>query len=352
MIKALELEYYYGNESEQFQFYPVPVELFTNPCYEGLSTDAKLLYGIMLSLLHLSRKNSWVDENGRAYIKMTLRTIKLKMRCERDKAMKLLKELDVATGIGLIEKRKIKEGEAPRIYIKNFCKKAGDSSGLIVQKGTDNSGLIVQKQSAEGHNEPVEKTDGAEKTDRSEESTPAENPTGGSRDNRPEGVGKTDMNYISLNNTESENIRILPSGSKEKQGGGAEIDPMDEINAYIELIKENLHYDILRERYTGTDAELYESIFRVICHVVTGKGKKYHKIGNLQFPQETVKSVFLKLRQKHVGIVMEGYNKTVTEVTDMNAYLIASLYNAYLTGDLYWDRRVRHDMYGGGNEEQ
>ena len=350
MMEPLDLEYYYGNEAVQFQFYPVPVELFVNPCYEKVSTDAKLLYGIMLSLLHLSRKNGWIDEEGRAYIRLTLRTIKLKMKCERDKAMKLLKELDVTTGIGLIEKRRIKEGEAPRIYVKNFCKMTGTTSGLIVQKREDTSGLLVQKQS-DSPEEPVEKNDGVGKTDRSEKPTTTEKATGGGRINRPEGVEKTDPNYIDFNNMESNNIRVFQSGSSEKQSENDVIDPMDEIRAYTELVKKNIGYEQMTQRYQGNDLDLYETIFRVICHVVCGKGKKYHKVGNLHYPHEVVKSVFLKLDQTHIGIVMEGYQDTATKVTDMGAYLTAALYNAYLTGDLYWDRRVKHDMYGGGWEE-
>lgn len=125
-----------------------------------------------------------------------------------------------------------------------------------------------------------------------------------------------------------------------------------ETEAYIRLIKKNLEYDIMRERYTGADRELYETIFRVICHVVCGKGNKKHRIGDLEFPHETVRSVFMKLNDTHIGVVMEGYQDTATKVTDMGAYLTAALYNAYLTGDLYWDRRVKHDMYGGGWKEQ
>ncbi len=127
---------------------------------------------------------------------------------------------------------------------------------------------------------------------------------------------------------------------------------IDENKALIRLLKRNLEYDIMRERYDGSDRELYETIFRVICHVVCGKGNKKHRIGELEFPHETVKSVFMKLNPTHIGIVMEGYHDTATKVTDMGAYLTAALYNAYLTGDLYWGRRVKYDMYGGGWEEK
>ena len=130
------------------------------------------------------------------------------------------------------------------------------------------------------------------------------------------------------------------------------MDVTEETDRIVRLLKKNLEYDIMRERYTGSDRDVYETIFRVICHVVTGKGKRHYRIGELEFSHETVKNVFMKLTPEHIGIVMEGYQDTATKVTDMGAYLTAALYNAYLTGDLYWDRRVKHDLYGGGWEEK
>ena len=41
-------DYYYGQQSEQFSFYRIPKALFDNDEFDDLSTDAKLLYGIML----------------------------------------------------------------------------------------------------------------------------------------------------------------------------------------------------------------------------------------------------------------------------------------------------------------
>ena len=46
---AVELSYYYGYEAEQFSFYRIPKLLFTDSRFSGISTDAKLLYGITLT---------------------------------------------------------------------------------------------------------------------------------------------------------------------------------------------------------------------------------------------------------------------------------------------------------------
>jgi len=41
-------EYYYSHQSEQFTFYRIPKSLFTDERFSTLSTDSKVLYGLML----------------------------------------------------------------------------------------------------------------------------------------------------------------------------------------------------------------------------------------------------------------------------------------------------------------
>ena len=63
-----DFAYYYAGEGEQYVFYRVPKILFTNDRYRKISTDAKMLYGLMLDRMALSEKNRWNDDNGRLYI--------------------------------------------------------------------------------------------------------------------------------------------------------------------------------------------------------------------------------------------------------------------------------------------
>ena len=43
-------DYYYGDESNQFSFYRIPRQLITGEQFKKLSTDAKLLYGLLPEL--------------------------------------------------------------------------------------------------------------------------------------------------------------------------------------------------------------------------------------------------------------------------------------------------------------
>ena len=50
----MQYKYFYGAQAEQFSFYRIPKALFTEPNFRELSTDAKVLYGILpVSYTHL-----------------------------------------------------------------------------------------------------------------------------------------------------------------------------------------------------------------------------------------------------------------------------------------------------------
>lgn len=124
MDRAVSFSYFYGEESEQFSYYRIPKLLITGAHFKNLSTDAKLLYGLLLDRMGLSAKNGWYDEQGRVYIYYTLEEIMEDMNCGKDKGVKLLSELDANRGIGLIERVKQGQGRPARIYVKRFAARA------------------------------------------------------------------------------------------------------------------------------------------------------------------------------------------------------------------------------------
>ena len=56
MGEPLKFDYYYGIEAEQFSFYRVPRLLIKDKQFKGLSSDAKLLYGLMLDIYNLHNR--------------------------------------------------------------------------------------------------------------------------------------------------------------------------------------------------------------------------------------------------------------------------------------------------------
>lgn len=109
-------EYFYGSDNERFLFYQVPVPLIKEKRFSKLSTDAKLLYGILLGKTRASSKNGWLDEKGRVYIYYTIKEAMEDFGCATQKATKIFQELE---SIGLIE-RKRQMNKPALVYVKNF----------------------------------------------------------------------------------------------------------------------------------------------------------------------------------------------------------------------------------------
>ena len=116
----IQVDYFYGNEAEQFTFYRIPKILVTSSTFKRVSDSAKLLYGLMLDRMGLSIRNGWVDDENRAYIFFTTNDVMEQMCCGTEKATKLLAELDAEKGIGLIERKKQGQGKPAIIYLKKF----------------------------------------------------------------------------------------------------------------------------------------------------------------------------------------------------------------------------------------
>ena len=72
MPEPAMLDYFYGDEAEQYTFYRIPKVLFTDPAYRRISSDAKILYGLMLDRMGLSVRNGWLDDCQRVFIYFTL----------------------------------------------------------------------------------------------------------------------------------------------------------------------------------------------------------------------------------------------------------------------------------------
>ena len=116
-----DFEYFRAEESDQFSFFRIPKALFTEKEFASLSTDAKLLYGILLDRISLSKKNGWIDSEGYVYIIYTIAELQELLRMSHTTVTKLLYELDSVHGIGLIERYRQGNNRPSVIYVKKFC---------------------------------------------------------------------------------------------------------------------------------------------------------------------------------------------------------------------------------------
>ena len=126
---------------------------------------------------------------------------------------------------------------------------------------------------------------------------------------------------------------------------------MDAVNAYIELIKENIEYEHHMQYDDWQNKALYEELFEAICEVVCVK-RTTIRIAGENYPYELVKSKFLKLNSGHLEYVIGCMHDTNTKISNIKAYMVTALYNAPSTMNHYYQQEVQHDMYGGGWHEK
>lgn len=142
---------------------------------------------------------------------------------------------------------------------------------------------------------------------------------------------------------------INPSEAMETEDNT--IDVMDDAQAYIALIKENISYEHHMKYDKYGQMELYDELFEVICEVVCVKRQTIRVAGE-EYLYELVKARFLKLNSSHLEYVIGCMKETTTKITNIKAYMVTALYNAPTTINHFYQQEVQHDMYGGGWHEK
>ena len=287
-------DYFYGQQSEQFSFYRIPKILFSQDKFWNVSTDAKLLYGILLDRMNLSARNGWLDEAGRVYIIFTIEEIKESLGCAEKKAVKLLDELEKKAE--LIERKRQGLGKPNLIYVKNFISESVERQFLNCQN--DNSATfqntIQDLSKAQGNNTDIKNTD--------------------------------------LSDTNS----IFLSGNCGKENGN------EEYQQYYQYFYEQLGMEYLQKDYPY-DVDRLENILELVVETVCSK-RQIIRIGGDDRPVEVVKSRFMKLDSEHIRYVLDCFKENTTKIRNIRQYMLASLYNAPTTIGSYFDALVRHDM--------
>lgn len=325
MNQKITFKYFYGNEADQYSFYRIPKILFTDDYFKCLSSDAKILYGLMLDRMSLSIKNQWFDEQNRAYIYFSVEDIMEMLNCGRNKAIKSLQELDDETGIGLIEKRRQGFGKANIIYVKSF---------MIREAAEEIPVTEAEKFTKQTTEEKVENTE-VYKTNFKK----SQKQTSRSPENKLQEVYISNSNYNNINNNNQSDNKSNHILSADK---GYDNDESEIIQGYMDLIRENIDYDSLIAVYPF-ERNVIDGIYDLIVETVLCKNDKV-LIASNWYPAELVKSKFLKLTYTHVEYVLECMRKTTTKIVNIKKYLLAALFNAPTTIDSYYKAEVNHDM--------
>ena len=297
-------EYFYSEQSEQFAFYRIPKVLFTDDEFVGMSLEAKVLYGLLLDRMCLSRRKGWIDEHNRVYIIYTIEEVMNDMHCKNQKAVRLFAELEKKCG--LIERKRQGLGKPNIIYVKNFirCQKSHFKKR---ENHTSGDVKITLQEVLKSH------------------------------------ANNTDINNTDYSDTDNP---IFPSVEKYDEQPVSETSDMndkkDEREAYMQIIKDNIEYDFLIKRYpyeTESINEMVELMTDTVC-----SKRPVIRVAGDDKPQAVVKSQLLKLTSEHISYCLDCLKENTTDVKNICQYILTALYNAPLTISNYYSLKVGHDM--------
>lgn len=319
MQENIKFDYYYGTEAEQFTFYRLPKMLFTEEKFKGLSSDAKILYGIMLDRMSLSIKNQWIDKENRVYIIFTLENVMEVFSCSERKASYLMKELDSKAGIGLIEKKRQGLGKPNLIYLKNFIFSNSTQDGAKEEKENEVDNCETSKKGQVKSGQDVQLQSG--------NSVPIKSSM------ELQGIN-TDSNNTEYSDT------IYPSNQEMKS---KKMDVMDGIEAYRTIIQKNIEYDLLKEKLDISESDYLEEIVELMVEIV-GIPCDTVRIESKDIPYQLVKAKLLKLNSMHIEYVIRCLQNTTNKIRNIKGYLTTMLYNAPTTISSYYRAEVNYDM--------
>lgn len=287
------LDYFYGLEADEFSFIRVPKLLIMLPIYRCLTSDDKLLYGILLDRMSLSAKNHWLDEKGRVYIIFTISNVMESLNRAEHKAVKSMSNLEFKAK--LIERKRQGQGKPSLIYVKKF---------VPIQKG--------QFKNCQNSNSGI---------------------AGSANQELPKGQ----CNNTDFNNTDGNDTDPILSGW--------DADEMRKRQFYEDYFREELEIDFLKQQHVR-DRETLDGIIDLMVDVCCSN-RKVIRIAGDDKPADVVKSRFMKLNSTHMDYVLHCLSANSTKVRNIKQYLLATLYNAPATISPYYQSWVNNDMAGG-----
>lgn len=293
------MSYFTIQDAEQFTFFRIPKVLFTGERYKDMTTDARVLYGLLLDRVGLSTKNNWVDGEGRVYIIFAREEVQELLGYGNQKVVKLFKELKK---FDLIEEKQQGLSKPNLIYVKKFIKNKAQSQSnqLKCENHISRSVKITLQEVGKSH---------ANDTDNN----------------------NTDFNNISQSVKEDDKKEKQPIESTDRQT------EFENIKLYF---KDKLYLDDLKISHKF-DTKLIEEIELNILEMYFND---YTTIKGERKPREIVRSALMKLDNWHIEELIRKYKGLTIKITNPKAYMQTMIYNIAFENDLSVTNAVQHDM--------
>jgi len=362
----------YSTQSQSAPFLKFSKALFAGRLSD-LSTDAKVLYSLLLERRGLSTRNDFKDTRNQVYIIYTRAEVMTTFHCGKEKAASLMAELDEHSGVGLIRRVRKGQGNPSFIYVRDIE-------------------AVFSKINATPAPE--------EKAPTGDGSQTSEKPTSRSRINRPLKVGKPDSSKIDKSKTDSNKIEnettlsidrpdtvqvneVLPAPIEEpsiwiddKENDLESFTPLTEINTKKErnnftqpaihgiipeetftarrlerettkrLIRSNIDYDKLYV-YDSNATQFglsIDSLLEIMLDTACST-KPYVRVNGEDMPTSVVRDRFLKITEEHINYVQNAFQKNTSIIRNVRGYLITALYNSVATIGAHDVLEKAHDRH-------
>ena len=249
-------------------FLKLPRALIAAPLRDKLSDSAILLYSYLLGLYELSEMNGerFRDENGRYYVVCPIKTVMRLLNCCNNKAESVYMQLE---NQNLISRKRKGLGKANLIYVNPIvesCTTYAKNAHDLCENIDSVNAKITFAEMGKMH------------------------------------TIKNDYYQKDLNN-------IYPSISYEDA---------------IEDIRNQIEYDVLAERGYGS---VLDEIVSLLADTITSTAETV-RINQIHIPIDKVWWRLKKLTAEHIEYVISSLEKKSTEIKNMRAYLLTTLYNS------------------------
>ena len=284
------MEFYTRSDSQQFSFFRIPKLLFRDARYKKISTDAKLLYGLMLDRLELSQQNGWYDESGHAYIYFRREDIEDQLSVGHTYAAALLKELE---SVDLISRKRQGLGMPMRVYIGRFTPSAAADVHSSVSRTID-----ADSRNADGQTTVSRTSD----------------------------VRDTDDIYM-MNNTEKNDTEYQSSATADDITTGADA-PVD-VAGWTEHLNQLLSIPELISERPDQEQQIFELVR--VAAIACASTRKWQTVASTKTRTSDIRAELQRLTKAHIAYVLDCLPSSRPSVKNISQYLLAALYNSRST---------------------
>ena len=309
--------------TQKGSFFRLQKILFEDEELKELSLGAKVLYAFMCDRIGLSVKNGWTDERGCIFIIYSVIEVCEKLGCKKDKARKILAELEDFGRTGLIRRKKQGLGRPDKIFVVEIKEE------------------VVEEDDIKSCNE-AEKSSSCREKSCFFETTETENAVFRGQKKRFSESGKTATINTNINKTELNKTNLINQDTNQGMTEGTE-----DYNTHKNAVRKKLEYDYLMQECAFDEQAHVNAMVEIITQVEYYLQEGVCIINKTRCPSHIVREQLAKVTRDHVEYVLENLRKSAPKITNIRNYLLSSLFNAVDMMDSHYSLQVRHEMVTG-----